>query len=585
MRVTTKMLNNNMMANISKNKSRLNTLNEQYTTGQKIQRPSDDPIIAVRTLKLRQTMTEINQYVEKNIPDAMSWMDITTSALDSMDSIMTSMYGYLNQGATDVLATSERKTVAENLEQLKGQLYSEGNANYSGRYVFTGYKTDTSLTFQNKEIDLEYRITENFDLTAVDEVSKVMGFYSLDDYDAEKAEDAIKKGKFNNTPVETIVNKIQLGYNNLKAGFEDIEKNKLYVSKTITERQPDGSTTQSEKIEPLKDENGKELVMPDITVNITDKDGNTKSLQEMGITLIQKSVNDRDAYDLNAVTELLKKASVKNGYERIVTKDGKVGNVNAIVENNIKDNVNKVAIFIPETGEIILSNDAHNTLRINEAKIEVEYSKNVFEAGDVRPEHYYTCTSTDMATGKKIDYIYEKQNIDYEINFGQKMTVNTNISDVVGNNFARTIDNVLAIVNEVNDLEKQISDAEKFLSSQDITNAQKEALTSLKTQLETQLTIKNKMMTNSFEDALDKMKGYQSKVNTANANLGSRYSRLEMVEQRLTSQYSEYEELLSENIDVDLVETYVNLTSANSVYESSLSTSAKIAKNSLLDFI
>ena len=150
MRVTTKMLNNNMMANISKNKSRLNTLNEQYTTGQKIQRPSDDPIIAVRTLKLRQTMTEINQYVEKNIPDAMSWMDITTSALDSMDSIMTSMYGYLNQGATDVLATSERKTVAENLEQLKGQLYSEGNANYSGRYVFTGYKTDTSLTFQNK---------------------------------------------------------------------------------------------------------------------------------------------------------------------------------------------------------------------------------------------------------------------------------------------------------------------------------------------------------------------------------------------------------------------------------------------------
>lgn len=110
MRVTTKMLNNNMMANISKNKSRLNTLNEQYTTGQKIQRPSDDPIIAVRTLKLRQTMTEINQYVEKNIPDAMSWMDITTSALDSMDSIMTSMYGYLNQGATDVLATSERKT-------------------------------------------------------------------------------------------------------------------------------------------------------------------------------------------------------------------------------------------------------------------------------------------------------------------------------------------------------------------------------------------------------------------------------------------------------------------------------------------
>lgn len=578
MRVTTKMLNNNMMANISKNKSRLNTLNEQYTTGQKIQRPSDDPIIAVRTLKLRQTMTEINQYVEKNIPDAMSWMDITTSALDSMDSIMTSMYGYLNQGATDVLATSERKTVAENLEQLKGQLYSEGNANYSGRYVFTGYKTDTSLTFQNKEIDLEYRIKENFDLTAVDEVSKVMGFYSLDDYDAENPDSTI----FNNTPVETIVNKIQLGYNNLKAGFEDYDKNILQMTKTVSEPDGLGGMHDVTYTDVLKDADGNdvELVTPDITVNITDKNGNTQTLQEMGITLIQKSVNDRDAYDLDAVTEVLSEAA-NNNYQSIITKGGVGDKVN--ITNGI--NVDKVAIFIPETGEIILSNAAHNTLRTKEAKIEVEYSKNVFEAGDVRPEHYYTCTSTDMDTGKEINYIYEKQNIDYEINFGQKMTVNTNISDVVGNNFARTIDNVLAIVNEVNDLEKQISDAEKFLSSQDITNAQKEALTSLKTQLETQLTIKNKMMTNSFEKALDKMKGYQSKVNTANANLGSRYSRLEMVEQRLTSQYSEYEELLSENIDVDLVETYVNLTSANSVYESSLSTSAKIAKNSLLDFI
>lgn len=571
MRVTTKMLNNNMMANISKNKSRLNTLNEQYTTGQKIQRPSDDPIIAVRTLKLRQTMTEINQYVEKNIPDAMSWMDITTSALDSMDSIMTSMYGYLNQGATDVLATSERKTVAENLEQLKGQLYSEGNANYSGRYVFTGYKTDTSLTFQNKEIDLEYRIKENFDLTAVDEVSKVMGFYSLDDYDAENPDSTI----FNNTPVETIVNKIQLGYNNLKAGFENIENNKLQVSKT--EKDPNNPNLEIIKYESIKDDDGNDVVTPDITVNIIDKKGNTQTLQEMGITLIQKSVNDRDAYDLDAVSDVLQKAKDK-GYTHISP-----GADNTAGRTTLEPN--KVAIFIPETGEIILSNAAHNTLRTKEAKIEVEYSKNVFEAGDVRPEHYYTCTSTDLDTKDTINYIYEKRNIDYEINFGQKMTVNTNISDVVGNNFARTIDNVLDIVNEVNDLEKQISDAEKFLSSQDITNAQKEALTSLKIQLETQLTIKNKMMTNSFEKALDKMKGYQSKVNTANANLGSRYSRLEMVEQRLTSQYSEYEELLSENIDVDLVETYVNLTSANSVYESSLSTSAKIAKNSLLDFI
>jgi len=45
-------MNNNMMNNINKNKNRLNILDEQYATGKKIQRPSEDPIVAVRALKL-----------------------------------------------------------------------------------------------------------------------------------------------------------------------------------------------------------------------------------------------------------------------------------------------------------------------------------------------------------------------------------------------------------------------------------------------------------------------------------------------------------------------------------------------------
>ena len=125
MRVTTKMINNTMMANIASNKSNLDKLNNQYTTGNKIQKPSEDPIIAVRTLKLRKTMSEISQYTEKNIPDAMSWMDVTTSSLDSMDSILTTIYGYLNQGATDILSASERKTIANNLVELKNEIYPQ----------------------------------------------------------------------------------------------------------------------------------------------------------------------------------------------------------------------------------------------------------------------------------------------------------------------------------------------------------------------------------------------------------------------------------------------------------------------------
>ena len=67
-------MTNNTLTNINKNKQNLTKIEEQYNTGKKIQKPSDDPIIAIRALKLRSNLSEINQYYERNIPDARSWM-------------------------------------------------------------------------------------------------------------------------------------------------------------------------------------------------------------------------------------------------------------------------------------------------------------------------------------------------------------------------------------------------------------------------------------------------------------------------------------------------------------------------------
>ena len=48
MRITNKMMTNNMLSNINKNKLRMSILEEQYSSQKKIQKPSDDihiPII------------------------------------------------------------------------------------------------------------------------------------------------------------------------------------------------------------------------------------------------------------------------------------------------------------------------------------------------------------------------------------------------------------------------------------------------------------------------------------------------------------------------------------------------------------
>ena len=70
MRITNTMMINNSLANIAVNKNQLSTLDTQMSTKKKINRPSEDPIIAIRALRLRSSLNEVTQYLEKNIPDA-----------------------------------------------------------------------------------------------------------------------------------------------------------------------------------------------------------------------------------------------------------------------------------------------------------------------------------------------------------------------------------------------------------------------------------------------------------------------------------------------------------------------------------
>ena len=108
MRITNRMMTNNMLGNINKNKLRVSKLDEQYSTGKKIQRPSDDPIITVRALKLRTNLTELNQYYEKNIPDAISWMEVTEGSLDTINEILGKINTYCVQGSSDPLTAANR---------------------------------------------------------------------------------------------------------------------------------------------------------------------------------------------------------------------------------------------------------------------------------------------------------------------------------------------------------------------------------------------------------------------------------------------------------------------------------------------
>ena len=68
------------------------------------------------------------------------------------------MKSYLNQGANDYLKADDRKSVLTTLQQYVNSIFEdEANTDYSGRYVFTGYRTDTSLLFPENTDKLSYQ--------------------------------------------------------------------------------------------------------------------------------------------------------------------------------------------------------------------------------------------------------------------------------------------------------------------------------------------------------------------------------------------------------------------------------------------
>ena len=112
MRVTNKMMSAGMLNNIMSNKADMNKKFNQYATRQKIQKPSEDPVIAIRSLKYRSNLTQVNQYLKKNVEDAYNWMEVTESALNSMTSLLKDIAGYVTQGSKDTYEVIDRDSIS-----------------------------------------------------------------------------------------------------------------------------------------------------------------------------------------------------------------------------------------------------------------------------------------------------------------------------------------------------------------------------------------------------------------------------------------------------------------------------------------
>ena len=186
MRITNTMMRNNSLLNMQKNKAAYNKYLEQYNTQKKISRPSDDPTIAVRALKYRTTLVEIKQY-KSNISDARAWMDATETYLKDVNGRMESMISYCTQAANGTYSAEQRQDIVTQLKQFSKYIYEQNaNADYAGRYLFTGYRTDVPMLFDKAQSNVTYTINENLD---INDIQKYQYVYGQAEYDAASTAD------------------------------------------------------------------------------------------------------------------------------------------------------------------------------------------------------------------------------------------------------------------------------------------------------------------------------------------------------------------------------------------------------------
>lgn len=212
MRVTNRMMMNNSIYHVNSNKQKIDDLYTKLASKKEIQRPSDDPVIAVRALRFRSTLSEIDQYLKKNIPDADAWLSCTDDAMGNITEVLGSITEYCNQAVNGYLDETNKNVILDNLQSMRTQIFRDANADSCGRTIFTGYKTDSFLTF-NKDSDKKYMVTQKFQPDDIKDIQKIYNRVDISEYDSTNAGtiDVMQMP----VPEFTSAHRIRLGYDKL----------------------------------------------------------------------------------------------------------------------------------------------------------------------------------------------------------------------------------------------------------------------------------------------------------------------------------------------------------------------------------
>lgn len=169
MRITNNMLGNNLLRNLESAQGRMDSLQNQMSSGYKITRPSDDPVGIENALRTKSTISSVNQW-KSNADEALSTMYTEDAILGDMTSLLQRARELTVQGASDTVDASSRKSIALEVDQMAEQLRASANTKIGNKYIFGGTRTnaepmpDLVNGWQGNEEFIKFEVGNNLNL-------------------------------------------------------------------------------------------------------------------------------------------------------------------------------------------------------------------------------------------------------------------------------------------------------------------------------------------------------------------------------------------------------------------------------------
>ncbi|PKK84488.1 MAG: flagellar hook-associated protein 3 [candidate division Zixibacteria bacterium HGW-Zixibacteria-1] len=140
MRVTNNMISDQVLSNLNRSLARFMNLEENMSSGRRINKPSDDPIGTQKDLRYRNVLSEIGQY-KKNISSASNLLASYDNILGNMSDILSSARELAVSLSNDTFDANARDSASNEAQSLFEQIIELANSQVDSRYIFSGYRT------------------------------------------------------------------------------------------------------------------------------------------------------------------------------------------------------------------------------------------------------------------------------------------------------------------------------------------------------------------------------------------------------------------------------------------------------------